>query len=39
MSKMSAAESTEQMLNAIKTTKNNEELLQKLEFDLYRYSK
>ena len=39
MSKMSAAESTEQMLNAIKTTRNNEELLQKLEFDLYRYSK
>ena len=39
MGKMSAAESTEQMLNAIKTTKNNEELIQKLEFDLYRYSK
>ena len=39
MSNMSAAESTEQVLNAIKTTKNNEELLQKLELDLYRYSK
>ena len=36
---MSAAESTEQILNVVKTTRNNEELLQKLEFDLYRYSK
>ena len=39
MSNMSAAESTEQILNVIKTTRNNEELLQKLELDLYRYSK
>ena len=39
MSNMSAAESTEQVLNAIKTTKDNEEFLQKLELDLYRYSK
>lgn len=39
MSNMSAAESTEQILNAIKTTKNNEELVKKLEFDLYRYNK
>ena len=39
MSNLSAADSTEQILNAIKTTKNNEELMEKLEFDLYRYNK
>lgn len=39
MSNMSAAESTEQILNVIRNTKNNEELLQKLELDLYRYCK
>lgn len=39
MGNMSATESTEQILNHIKATRNNEELLQKLEFDLYRYSK
>ena len=39
MSNMSASESTEQILNTIKLTKNNEELVQKLEFDLHRYNK
>ena len=39
MSNMSAADSTEQVLNAIKNTRNNEEFLNKMELDLYRYSK
>ena len=39
MSNMSAADSTEQVLNAIKNTRNNEEFLKKMELDLYRYSK
>ena len=37
MSNMSAAESTEQILKVIKSTKNNEEFLEKTEFSLDRY--
>ena len=37
MSNMSAAESTEQVLKVIKSTKNNEEFLEKTEFSLDRY--
>ena len=37
ISNMSAAESTEQVLKVIKSTKNNEEFLEKTEFSLDRY--